>query len=371
MEKFKIASFGFRSIPLQKGCAGSDKFAEELLVRLAQKGYQVNAYNRLYKNSKKFNHTYKGIHLYNLKTIEKKGFDTLLHSLKATIHIILHNKGDVVHIHNGGNSIWALFLRLFNKKVLVSQDGIDWNREKWPWYGKLYLRISATITARIPNMVVFDNIFAKEMFEKKFKKKFNFIPYGSEITEDTGENSSILETLNLKPKQYFLFVGRFIPDKGLQYLIPAFEKAKTDKKLVLVGGSPNKSDFERKINATRDKRILFPGYIYGNDTNCLIKNAYAYIQPSDVEGLSPVILSVMSLKTPVICSDIKENLYILEDTALTFKKSDVSDLYDKINFSLNNPKALKKNAEKAKERVDKAFNWNSVVNQYIDLFRKI
>ena len=368
MTKFKIASFGFRSVPLQKGCTGSDKFAEELLVRLAKKGYQVNAYNRIYKNSTIFEDSYKGINLYNLKTVEKKGFDTLLHSLKTTIHIIMHNTGNVVHIHNGGNSIWALFLRLFGKKVLVTQDGTDWHREDWSWYGKLYLRISAFITARIPNEVIFDNIYTKEIFENKYRKKFNFIPYGSEIVENTGKNSNILKKLNLKPKEYFLFVGRFIPDKGLQYLIPAFEKIKTDKKLVLVGGSLNKSEFEQNIRSTKDERIIFPGYIYGNDTNCLIKNAYAYIQPSDIEGLSPVILSVMGLQTPIICSDIKENIYIVENTALTFGKANVRDLTDKIVFSLTNENTMRTNATKAKKHVDEKFNWDVVVNQYVDLF---
>lgn len=365
----RIAAFGFRSIPPQAGCAGADKFAEELFTRLVKKGFEVTAYNRVYEKDASLLTNYKGISLVNLTTIKPKGFDTLLHSLKATYHIIKNNTGDIVHIQNGGNSIWAIFLRLFGKKVFISQDGVDWKRDKWPWYGKVFLYLSAFITARAPNAVIFDNIFAKELFEKKFHRKFDFIPFGSEVS-DADLNSDILKKLNLTPGEYFLFVGRFIPDKGLQYLVPAFERVQSDKKLVLVGGSPNPSDFEKQIKATANKRIVFPGFVYGRDVHVLMKNAYTYIQPSDIEGLSPVILENMSLQTPVICSDIKENIYVVDDTAVTFKQSNVDDLHRALRFALDNPPVLKDNAIRAKQRADKKFSWESVTDQHISLFLK-
>ena len=363
----RIAAFGFRSIPPQAGCAGADKFAEELFTRLVKKGFEVTAYNRVYEKTTALLTNYQGINLVNLTTIRSKGFDTLLHSFKATYHIIKNNTGDIVHIQNGGNSIWAVFLRLFGKKVFISQDGVDWKRDKWPWYGKVFLYLSAFITARAPNAVIFDNIFAKELFETKFHRKFNFIPFGSEVA-DANLNSDILEKWNLTPGEYFLFVGRFIPDKGLQYLVPAFERTQTNKKLVLVGGSPNPSDFEKQVRSTADKRIIFPGFVYGRDAHVLMKNAYAYIQPSDIEGLSPVILENMGLLTPVICSDIRENMYVVDDTALTFKKGNVDDLRNVLRYALDNPQVLKSNAMRAKKRADDKFSWEVVTDQHIDLF---
>lgn len=363
----RIAAFGFRSIPPTAGCAGADKFAEELFTRLVEHGYEINAYNRTYDGSPPPPHKYKDINIISFRTVKRKGFDTLLHSLKVTWHIIRYNTGHIVHIQNGGNSIWAVPLRLAGKKVFVSQDGIDWKRDKWPWYGKFYLYLSSFMTAYFPNKVIFDNVFVKEIFEKKFKKKFDFIPFGSEVTTDI-EHSTILEKLNLLPGEYFLFVGRFIPDKGLQYLVPAFEQVKTNKKLVLVGGSPNPSEFEEQIKSTKDSRILFPGFIYGADSNALMKNAYAYIQPSDVEGLSPVILENMGLNTPVICSDIKENLYVVGDTALTFRRGDIDDVKRTIDIALADPDRLTDNAKLAKIRVDNNFNWNVVTVRHIELF---
>lgn len=363
----RVAAFGFRSIPSRAGCAGGDKCAEELLTRLAARGFSVTAYNRIYGETDPRPTEYEGIRIVNLKTVNTKGFDTLLHSLKATWHIIRHNTADVVHIRNGGNSMWAVPLRISGKKVYVSEDGVDWRRDKWPWYGKAYLYLSTFLTARVPNGVIFDNIFAKRSFEERFGRKYYFISTGSENPEETLD-PSLLSEMGLAPDGYLLFVGRFIPDKGLQYLIPAFEKTETEKKLVLVGGSPNPSGFEAQLRATRDPRVVFPGFVYGPAVHALMKYAYAYVQPSDIEGLSPVILENMGLGTPVICSDIPENLYAVGDTALTFRHGDADDLARVLRYALDNPAVLQNNASGAKQRAIQMFSWEAVADQHARLF---
>jgi glycosyltransferase involved in cell wall biosynthesis len=368
-DRLRIAAFGFRSIPLREGCAGADKFAMELLPRLVKSGHQVIGYNRLYPGQEPLAVEYKGVLLKNFKTIRQKGFDTLYHSFKCCFDIIIHNSADIVHIQNGGNSIWALFLRLSGKKVFISQDGIDWNRGKWPWYGRFFLKLSAFLTAYLPNQVIFDNKFARELFEHKFKKVFSFIPFGSDVPEYTADNG-IFNKLGIIPNEYFLFVGRFIPDKGLHYLIPAYENTITAKKLVLVGGSPNPSDYEKKIMTTMDKRIIFAGYVYGEDSLRLMENAYCYIQPSDIEGLSPVILNVMGLGTPIICSNIKENIYAVSDTAILFEKGNVNSLKTVLELSLNSYDLLKQNAEKAKLRALTLFSWDKVTQEHEKVFRE-
>ena len=178
----RIATFGHRFIPLVEGSAGGDKVAEEIFTRCTKKGYYVTAYNRVYIGNVPKTRFYKGIKLIHFKTFKKKGFDTLYHSLKSTYHIIKYDTADIVVISNGGNSLWAIFLRIFRKKVIVIQDGIDWKRTKWPWYAKLYLFLSSYITAMIPNKTCFDNIFVKKYFEKKFNKKYYYIPYGVELS---------------------------------------------------------------------------------------------------------------------------------------------------------------------------------------------
>lgn len=371
MKQIKIAAFGgFRTIPPKAGGAGADKFAFELYPRIVKKGYTIIAYCRIYPGDVvQDHHSFEGIELRYLKTVKKAGFDSFVHSFKATFDVIIHNRANVVHLLSGANSIWSFFLRLAGKRVIVSQFAMDWKRAKWPWYGKLFYRFSNYLTAYLPNEVVFDNVFTKEYFEKKFKRKYQFIPYGSEVPE-VREGAEVLKRFNLDAGEYFLFVGRFIPDKGLHLLVGAFENLKTSKKLVLVGGDPNPGTYEFTIRSTKDERILFPGFVYGDDTNVLIKNAYAYVQPSLIEGLSPVILTVMGLGTPLICSDIVENTFITGENAFHFKSGDAGDLEKVLEFTLKSYAILQQKAILGKTDIKERFNWDIVSDQYIEAFKK-
>jgi len=368
----KIAAFGgFRSIPPKEGGAGSDKFAFELYPRIVRKGYDLIAYCRIYPGDKETPRysEYEGIKIISFHTVNKAGFDTLVHSFKATFDIIFRNRAQIVHLHSGANSVWALFLRLSGKKVFVSQFAMDWKRDKWPWYGKLFYQFSNYLTAYIPNGVIFDNIYTKEFFERKFRRQYDFIPYGAEVTEPS-DDDSVLKKVGVSKGEYFLFVGRFIPDKGVHLLTKAFQMTVTGKKLVLIGGSPNPGSYEKEIRSVQDSRIIFPGYIYGDETNILIKNAFAYIQPSLIEGLSPVILTVMGLRTPLLCSDIVENIYITGDNATHFKSGNINDLAEKIAYTINNHETIKKLAEIGQVDILKRFNWETITDRYIKLFIK-
>ena len=364
----RIASFGFRSLPPASGSAGADKFALEFLPRLAERGYHVTGYNRVYPGQQEGPATYKGVHIIYLKTISKSGIDSVIHSFKVCCHIIGKNTADIVHIQ-GNNALFALILKVFGKKIILSVDGgPEWERPKWNYIMSKFVLANAYIAVYTAKYIAIDNVFTKELFEKKFKRKFEFISFGSEI-KDACE-TDILQKLGLEKGEYFLFVGRFIPDKGLQYLIPAYEKLKTVKKLVLVGGSPNPSEFEINLKKTDDSRIVFAGFIYGDDTVTLMKQAYVYVQPSDIEGLSPVMLSVMGLGTPLICSDIKENKYIVQQDAVLFKKSDSSSLLASLQFSLNNRDQHLQLAEAAKIRILRDYSWETITDQYLELFKK-
>ncbi len=370
-ERLRIATFTFRSIPQRPGCAGVDKVSVELHTRLAARGHSVVAYNRLFEGDKPIGDEYKGVVTKNFYTPTRmKGFDSIIHSFKVCWDIIVHDTADVVHIHNTGNSPFGLLLRLFGKKVVLSQDGVDWQRGKWPWYGRLYLWLTVFVTAYAPHRVVFDSIFYKADFEKRFRRTYDFIPWGSEVPQDDLD-TSVLDELGVKPGEYFLFVGRFIPDKGLHYLLPAFERTKTDKKLLLVGGAPNPSRYEHEIAATKDPRVVIPGFIFGSKLFALMKNAYAYVQPSDIEGLSPVILENMGLGTPLICSDIPENKFVVGDTAVLFRRGDIDDLHRQLQWALDNPLKLGENGLRGRERAEREFNWDACAQGYERVFYEL
>lgn len=367
----RIATFTFRSIPQRPGCGGVDKVTVELHTRLAARGHSVLAYNRLFAGEVPLGDAYRGVRTRNVRTPTRmKGFDSILHSLKVCWDIVRHDTADVVHIHNTGNSPFGLLLRLFGKKVVLSQDGVDWQRGKWPWYGRAYLWLTVFVTAYAPHRVVFDSIFYKADLERRFRRQYDFVPWGSEVPQE-GLDTAVLEELGVEPGSYFLFVGRFIPDKGLHYLIPAFERLETDKKLLLVGGAPNPSRYEHEIAATRDPRIRMPGYLFGARLFAVMKHAYAYVQPSDIEGLSPVILENMGLGTPLIVSDIPENLFVVGGTAVPFKRGNVDDLRAKLEWALDHPDELRANGMRGRERAAREFDWDACALAYERIFAEL
>ena len=364
----RIASFGFRSLPPRPGSAGADKYVLELLPRLAARGHHVVGYNRVYEGETvAAPHDFRGVEVRTFRTFRKSGAEALWHSLRVTWDIIVHNRADVVHMQNGGNSPFGLLLRLAGKKTFLTEDGKEWERDKWSTLAKLYLKAMMNLSARVHNQVIFDNVFARQDFEDRFKRKYALIPYGADVEYDPA-SEKILDELGLKKGEYFLFVGRFIPDKGLHYLVPAFERLNTGKKLVMVGGAPSETDYSKAIKATTDPRIVMPGYVYGGGTHALMRNCYAYIQPSDLEGLSPVILESAFLGAPIICSDIEMNRYALEEHGIYFRQSDTDDLLAQMQHALDDPEWIQARGRAQQAHVTDTYSWDRVVDSHVDVF---
>lgn len=365
----RIASFGFRSLPPRSGSAGADKYVLELLPRLAARGHKVVGYNRVYGDEVvPATHYFRGVEVRTFKTFRRSGIEAFWHSLKVTLDIIFNNRADVVHMQNGGNSPFGLLLRLAGKKTFLTEDGKEWERDKWTRPAKLYLKTMMSLSARVHNQVIFDNVFAKKDFEDRFGRNYELIPYGADVAYDSA-SEKVLQDLGLEKDGYILFVGRFIPDKGLHYLIPAFESLETDKKLVLVGGAPTETDYSAQIKSTSDPRILMPGYLYGGETHALMRNCFAYVQPSDLEGLSPVILESAFLGAPIICSDIEMNRYALVDTGIYFRQSSTSDLRAQLRRALDEPDWLKSHGRAQRAHVTDTYSWDQVVDAHIRVFQ--
>jgi glycosyltransferase involved in cell wall biosynthesis len=369
-QKLRIVVFGVRTLPPSNGAAGSETVAEELYPRFVERGHQVVVYCRKYRGIKtERRKIYRGLQLIHLPTVRWQGFDTLLHSLLCVMHIIVYNTGDVLHIHNAGNSIWLPLLRLFRKRCFLVADGFDWKRDRWPFYAKLYLRMTAALAMRFPKNLIVDNVFVQRHYEEQFGVSPAYIPYGVQIKDVTGTGT--LARLGLKKERYILFVGRFIPEKGVHYLINAFEQVDTDMKLVLVGGSLFGEEWVKKLKSTKDPRILFPGYLYGKAVDELLQHCYLYVQPSDVEGLSPVILRAMGAGRCVVSSDIPENRFLVEGHGHLFEKGSSDSLKTALNRLLHDPEEVAQKGREAQEFAKAKFSWDTVAEQHLALFMQV
>lgn len=156
-------------------------------------------------------------------------------------------------------------------------------------------------------------------------------------------------------------------------MIDAFKKIKTDKKLVIAGGSSDSEPYANSIRnkASDDNRIIFTGFVQGQVLQELYSNAYLYVLPSDVEGMPLTLLEAMSYGNCCLTSDILECTEVTEDKALHFKKSDAVDLQNKLQMALDDPCLVNKLKEDATNFVCKRFNWDDVVTKTIDIYKSL
>ena len=175
----------------------------------------------------------------------------------------------------------------------------------------------------------------------------------------------------LEKDSYVLFLGRIVPEKGLRYLVEAWKGIKTDKKLVIAGGSSDTATFmdELKRMSAGDDRIIFTGFQQGGVLEELYSNSYVYVLPSDLEGMPLSLLEAMSYGKCCVVSDISECTEVVEDKAAVFKKSDVDDLRRVLQELLDDEARVAEYKKSAADFITNKYNWDDVVEQTLVLYQ--
>jgi glycosyltransferase involved in cell wall biosynthesis len=192
------------------------------------------------------------------------------------------------------------------------------------------------------------------------------------LPANVSEASSI-KTFNLEKDNYILALSRLVKHKGLQYLVEAFKKIKTDKKLVIVGGGAYTDEFVKELKslAADDKRIIFTGIQSGAIIDELYSNAYLFVQPSESEGLSIALLEAMANGCATLVSDITENKEAIGNTGATFKNKNVADLQEKLEFLLDHPEAISAMGAEAKARAEQEYDVDKIINQIEEVYNNV
>ena len=292
-KKLAIAMFGQKRLSRE---GGVEIVVKELCTRMAQNGCDVTCYNRAghhvsgaeYDDAGKTE--YEGIRQKPVPTIERRGLAAVSSSFFAALYSAF-GKYDVVHIHAEGPAFFAWLPKMFGKRVVVTVHGIDWQREKWQsGLGSKFIHQGEKNAAKYADEVIVLSKGVQDYFKETYGRETHFIPNGVNRPQ-IREASLITDKFGLKKDSYILFLGRLVPEKGIRYLVEAFKNVKTDKKLVIAGGSSDTDSFmeELKELAKGDDRILFTGFVQGAMLDELYSNAYIYTLPSDLEGISAVL----------------------------------------------------------------------------------
>lgn len=371
----KIAMIGHKRIPSREG--GVEVVVEELSTRLVKDGHTVEVYNRKGKNvqdknadlDKKNLKEYKGVRIITIPTINKKGIDALLYSFFASIRA-LFGKYDVLHYHAEGSCAMLWIPHLFKKRIVVTIHGLDWQRSKWGGFATKYIKFGEKCAVKFADEIIVLSKGVQKYFKDTYGRETNFIPNGVEKPE-IKEANIITEKYGLKKDDYILFLARIVPEKGLHYLIDAFKQIKTDKKLVIAGGASHTNDYleEIKKKAAEDDRIIMTGFVQGEELEELFSNCYLYCLPSDIEGMPISLLEAMSYGKNCLVSNIEENMQVCGDYAISFEKSNIQDLKEKLENCLNE-KIHRKDATEISNYVLNKYNWDDVVEKTEKLYKE-
>ena len=357
----RIAILGTRGIPANYG--GFETFAEELSVRLVERGHEVVVYCRQAFELPK----YRGVELRYVPTIRHKYLDTLAHTFLSTLHLLFH-RADAALYCNGANAIFTILPRLTGIPVVLNVDGIERRRKKWNILARAWYHASEYLSTILPNRMVTDAQSIQRYYREKYRKDSSFIPYGADA--ERVESRFVVEELGLQPHRYFLYVSRMEPENHALEVRQAFEQVPTDMKLALVGDAPYAEEYIAQVRDTRDPRVVMPGAIYGLGYRELGSWCFAYVHATEVGGTHPALIEAMGRGCLVIYRDNAENREVCSDAGLPYV--DQAGLTARMRESIAMGEMERERYRAgAVERVHERYNWDTVTNQYETLFMEM
>ena len=301
-----------------------------------------------------------------LPTWRHKYFDTLVHTLLSTIHLIFR-RADFALYCNAANAIFTFWPRLFGIPTALNVDGLERNRKKWNRLAKGWYLISERLATFCPNVMVTDARKIAEYYLARYDKHSEFIPYGAE----TGklETASVLDQLGLERGRYFLYVSRMEPENNALSVREAFEKLTTPMKLALIGDAPYAEEYIQRVRATTDPRVLMPGAIYGLGYHELLSHCFAHIHATEVGGTHPALIEAMGRGALVLYLNTPENAEVAGGAGIPFE---AGELRQKLELVLQMPEAERLEwSRRAMERVAERYSWDRVTEEYERLLLKL
>ena len=373
--KLNIAMFGHKRVPSREG--GVEIVVEELSTRMASLSHNVTCYNRRGQHVSDSSYNcenlkeYKGVRIARVLTIDKKGLAAVTSSFFAALRCAF-SKAKVVHIHAEGPAFMTPLLRLFGKRVIVTVHGLDWQRDKWSkGFASKYIKAGEKMAVKFAHEIIVLSKRVQQYFLDTYNRKTVYIENGVNAPDILDANL-ITEKFGLSKDGYILFLGRLVPEKGVHLLIEAFKKVKTDKKLVIAGGTSDTDDYVEELMALAkdDDRIVFTGFVQGQALCELYSNAYIYTLPSLLEGMPLSLLEALSYKNCCVVSDIAECKEVVEDKAAVVKAGDADNLCDTLQYLCDNADVVENYKSEAQPYVLKKYNWDNIVSKTLELYTK-
>ena len=264
-------------------------------------------------------------------------------------------------------------------KVYLNPDGHEWMRAKWPAPVRKYWKVSEQFMVKHADLLVCDSKNIEKYIHTAYEKyhpETTFIAYGAEtrksaLADDDPKLTDWYKAKGLAPREYYLVVGRFVPENNYETMIREFMKSHTRKSFALITNVSDKflEELKQKTGFHKDPRIKFVGTVY--DTELLMKireNAYGYFHGHEVGGTNPSLLEALGSTKLNLLLDVGFNKEVAEDSALYWNKTEgnLAALIDQADGMRQ--EEIDEFDRLSTERIRQAYSWEFICGRYMDLF---
>jgi len=253
---------------------------------------------------------HEGVELVDVPTVYGRGLEAFVHTALAMPRAL---DADVVHIHATGPALFSALPRLARRATVVTVHGLDWQRAKWGPLARSVLRLGAWSSARIPHARIVVGQHLLQHYAETYGVGARWIPNGVEPVAEVPLEEADVD--GLTSGDFALFLGRLVPEKGLETLFAAWAAAPTDLPLVVVGGGPDSDAYRSHLETLAPPGVRLVGSRTGRARDALLSHARALVSASELEGFPLVPLESLSAGRPVWLSDIAPHRELLRGEA--------------------------------------------------------
>ncbi|OFI47933.1 glycosyl transferase [Floricoccus penangensis] len=368
---------GSRGLPAKYG--GFETFVDELVTNQKNKNIKYHVANL----SESENHThydYNGADVFNIKERNLGGAKVIFYDLDAINYSLKFIKDEEIEkpiFYILGNTIGAFISPVARKihqiggLLFVNPDGLEWRRSKWSYPIRKYLKYSERKMVEKADLIIADNQGIDDYLKEEYKPFMSqVIAYGTDIDEVGNVEYDWYQEHDVIADEYYLVVGRFVPENNYETIIKSFMNSNTTKDLVIITnneGSPYYEYLKESTNFDQDNRINFVGTVYDKDLlKNIRKNAYGYIHGHEVGGTNPGLLEAMWSTSLNLVLDVSFNRNVGSDSVLYWQKDQLSNLIDLTDDLSKYEKSVY--GSKSSDIILKDYTWEKIVSQYEELF---
>ncbi len=374
-----------------KGCGnygGYETFLEKLTEH-HQHNKKIK-YHIAWKGKKAKEFEYHGAHAFQMKVLNIGPAQAILYDIAALNYCLKHIKKN----HIKSPIIYILACRIgpfaaqFQKKihklggkVYVNPDGHEWMRGKWSVPVRKYWKYSEKQMVKHADLLICDSRNIEKYIKSvyfKYNPKTVFIAYGADLTpsrlsDNDKKLSDWYAEKGLTKKEYYLVVGRFVPENNFEIMIREFMRTKSKKDFVIISTADKKfmKKLKKKLDFWKDKRIKFAGTVYDQELLKKIReNAYGYFHGHMVGGTNPSLIEALGSTDLNLLVNVGFNREVAEEAALYWnvKDGNLAELIEKADKM--NDEEIASFGRRAKERVKKEYTWEKISDEYERLFLK-